>query len=257
MNSNYQLTPSKMIAQKISLLILLFLLAGSSSIIAQKTKKKITSSLNVETLAGQKVALKDYIDKESKITVVNFWATWCKPCKEELDNIQAEYLEDWKEKYDIKFVAVSMDNPRTKPKVKGVVDTKGWEYDILCNPDNSAYQMLGFNSCPYTLLVNEDGNIVYKHTGYKPGDEEELEQAIANAFETKKAAEETVKPAADEARKADKIAQEKALVLELEKMAESIKAYQAFINDEEKGEAFNKELNKLLKSIKTTIKTSK
>ncbi len=155
-----------------SLLFLLFV----STVFAQK---QLPASLTMETMSGKKVNLKKYVEEKGKITVVNFWATWCKPCKEELDNINADYLEAWKDDYDIEFIAVSMDNSRTKPKVRGVVDTKGWEYDILCNPDNSAYQSLGFNACPYTLLLDEKGNIVYKHNGYKPGDEEELEEEIA------------------------------------------------------------------------------
>jgi thiol-disulfide isomerase/thioredoxin len=165
---------------KFLLASLVLLLVASTSTFAQKS---LPSSLTMETISGQKVKLKDYVAEKGKITVVNFWATWCKPCKEELDNINNDYLEAWQDDYDIVFIAVSMDNSRTKPKVKGVVDTKGWEYDILCNPDNSAYQALGFNSCPHTLLLDEKGNIVYVHTGYKPGDEEELEEQIAKLAE--------------------------------------------------------------------------
>ncbi len=163
------------------LLACLVLLFTASMTFAQGDRKQLPESLTMETLSGQKVKLKEYVAEKGKVTVINFWATWCKPCKEELDNINADYLEDWKADYDIEFIAVSMDDSRTKPKVKGVVDTKGWEYDILCNPDNSAYQMLGFNFCPYTLLLDAEGNIVYKHTGYKPGDEEELGEEIAKA----------------------------------------------------------------------------
>ena len=157
---------------------LIFLLAATTTF-AQNNQ--LPESLAMETLSGKQINLKDYVAEKGKITVVNFWATWCKPCKEELDNIQADYLEGWKKDYDIEFIAISMDNSRTKPNVKGVVDTKGWEYDILCNPENTAYQALGFNSCPYTLLLDAEGNVVYKHTGYKPGDEEELEKEIAKA----------------------------------------------------------------------------
>lgn len=160
-----------------SIALLLFV---TSSAFAQKA---LPASLTMETLEGKKVNLKDYVAEKGKITVVNFWATWCKPCKEELDLINSDYLEDWKDNYDIEFVAVSMDDTRTKPRVKGLVDSKGWGYDILCNPDNSAYQALGFNTCPYTLLLDAEGNIVYQHTGYKAGDEEELEEQIAKLAE--------------------------------------------------------------------------
>lgn len=163
---------------KFLLASLVLLLVASTSTFAQKS---LPTSLTMETINGQKVKLKDYVAKKGKITVVNFWATWCSPCKTELDNINNDYLEAWQDDYDIEFIAVSMDNSGTKPRVKGLVSTKGWEFDILCNPDNSAYQALGFNSCPYTLLLDEKGNIVYTHTGYKPGDEEELEEEIAKA----------------------------------------------------------------------------
>jgi peroxiredoxin len=165
---------------KFLLASLVLLLVASTSTFAQKS---LPSSLTMETITGQKVKLKEYVAKKGKITVVNFWATWCKPCKEELDNINSDYLDDWKTDYDIVFIAVSMDNSRTKPKVAGLVKTKDWQFDILCNPDNSAYQALGFNSCPHTLLLDEKGNIVYVHTGYKPGDEDELEEQIAELAE--------------------------------------------------------------------------
>lgn len=155
----------------------LFLVLMVSFAVAQN--KQLPDNIMTEALNGKKVNLKDYVREDAKITVVNFWATWCKPCKTELDNIQADYLDDWKEKYDIRFIAVSMDDSRTKPKVKGEVDTHGWEYEVLCNPDNTAYQALGFNTCPYTLLLDQEGNIIFQHSGYKPGDEERLEEEIA------------------------------------------------------------------------------
>jgi len=163
---------------KLLLASLALLLVVSTSTFAQKS---LPASLSMETINGQKIKLKDYVAKKGKITVVNFWATWCKPCQNELDNISSDYFDDWQENYDIEFIAVSMDNSGTKPKVKGLVNTKGWEFDILCNPDNSAYQSLGFNSCPHTIVLDAKGNIVYVHAGYKPGDEEELEEQIAKA----------------------------------------------------------------------------
>lgn len=227
------------------------------ALLAQKDKtRQLPESLTMELLNGHKVNLKEYVSKDAQITVVNFWATWCKPCKEELDNIQADYLENWKTKYSIRFIAVSMDDSRTKPNVSGIVETKGWEYEILCNPDNTAYQALGFNSCPYTLLLDGKGNIVYMHTGYKSGDEEELEKQIQGVQKSMMKTEEK-KDTTDEAaaiRKAEKTAKENALNEELKKLAEQIKGYQDFLNDAEKKEPFNQNLNKVATSIEATIK---
>ncbi len=163
------------------LLLVTLLVFATSFAFAQK--QAIPASLSMETLKGEKVNLKDYVAKKGKITVISFWATWCKPCKEELDNIYSDYYDAWVDDYDIEFIAISMDNSRTKSKVAGLVDTKGWEFDILCNPNNTAYQAIGFNSVPFTLLLDAEGNIVYKHTGYKSGDEEDLEEAIQKAAE--------------------------------------------------------------------------
>jgi len=240
-----------------SLFLITTLVLSSFTLLAQAGKtRQLPESLTMELLNGHKINLKEYVSKDAQITVVNFWATWCKPCKEELDNIQAEYLEDWVSKYGIRFIAVSMDDTRTKPNVQGVVKTKGWEYEILCNPDNTAYQALGFNSCPYTLLLDAKGNIVYMHTGYKSGDEEELEKQIQEAQQSMIKTEEK-KDTIDEAaalRKAEKTAKENALNEDLKKLTEQIKAYQDFLNDVEKKEPFNQDLNKVATSIEATIK---
>lgn len=161
-----------------SILTCLFVVVLASSSFAQK-KKQLPSSLEVKTLSGKTVSLKKYVAKKGKITVLSFWATWCKPCKAELDNIAEEYYEKWQDDYDVELIAISMDAARTTKKVRPMVDAKGWDYDVLCDPNNNAYQALGFNAVPYTILLDEKGNIIDTHTGYKPGDEDELEEKIS------------------------------------------------------------------------------
>ena len=73
------------------------------SFIGFAQSKQIPSSLMMEDLKGKKVNLKEYIAKKDKVTVISFWATWCKPCKEELDNIASDYYDDWVDEYDIAF----------------------------------------------------------------------------------------------------------------------------------------------------------
>jgi thioredoxin-related protein len=64
-------------------------------------------------------------------------------------------------------------------KVPGMVGSKGWEYTVLSDSKQTLQQALNFQTIPQTFLVDGEGNIVYTHNGYNPGDEYELEDKIA------------------------------------------------------------------------------
>ena len=136
-------------------------------------------SINVKTLEGQTVNIKDYVG-QGNITVVSFWATWCSPCKRELDAI-ADLYPEWQEDYGVEFVAVTIDNARALAKVPAMVSSKGWEYTILSDAKQELQRALNFQTVPQTFLVGADGQILYTHSGYNPGDEFELEEKIKKA----------------------------------------------------------------------------
>lgn len=140
------------------------------------TAQKSMPSINVKTLEGKAVDLKSYADN-GKVTVFSFWATWCAPCKKELDAI-ADLYEGWQEDYDVEVVAISIDTRRQFAKVPGMVATKGWEYDVLSDTNGAAQQALNFQTIPQTVVLDKEGNIAYSHNGYVPGDEYELEKKI-------------------------------------------------------------------------------
>lgn len=134
-------------------------------------------SVDIKTLEGQTVNIQDYVGN-GKITVMSFWATWCSPCKRELDAI-ADIYEDWQEEYDMELLAVTIDDARSMAKVPALVETKGWEYTILADSKRELQKALNFQTVPQTFLIDAEGNIVYTHSGYNPGDEIELEDKIA------------------------------------------------------------------------------
>lgn len=132
--------------------------------------------VDLKTLDGENVNITDYTNK-GKITVVSFWATWCKPCQKELEAV-SEIYPDWQEDYDVQLVAITIDTRRQLSKVPALVETKGWEFDVLSDANQAMRNALNFQSIPYTLLVDQNGKIVYEHSGYLPGDEFELEEKI-------------------------------------------------------------------------------
>jgi cytochrome c biogenesis protein CcmG/thiol:disulfide interchange protein DsbE len=140
-------------------------------------------SINIKSLDGKAVNTDAYT-KNGKITVVSFWATWCTPCKRELDVINEVYAE-WEEKYGLQLLAITIDDARGLTKVPAMVQSKGWEFTVLADSKQELQQALNFQTIPQTFLLNDKGEIVYAHNGYNPGDEIELEKKIAALLEKK------------------------------------------------------------------------
>ena len=145
---------------------------GIEKVLGEKTLPSITLS----DMNGKKVNVADY-GKSGKITIISFWATWCVPCKKELTNM-ADLYDEWKKKYNVQVVAVSIDDSRSTSKVKPVVDGQRWEYEVLLDVNQDLKRQLNVPSVPFTLLVDANGKIVYMHNGYTDGDEYVLEEEV-------------------------------------------------------------------------------
>lgn len=133
-------------------------------------------SVDIKTLEGKTVNIQDYVGK-GKITVISFWATWCSPCKKELDAISDIY-GDWQSDYNMELLAITVDDSRSLTKVPAMIETKGWEFTVLSDSKSDLRKALNFQAVPQTFLLDENGDIVYSHSGYTPGDEFELEEKI-------------------------------------------------------------------------------
>ena len=158
--------------QHISILLTTFFLSIGGATTVQQLP-----SIPMKTLSGEDVDLQSYA-KNGKITVVSFWATWCSPCKRELDAITKVYSE-WEEKYNMELIAVTIDGARALSRVGPMVDAKGWKFEVLADSQQASQAALGFQTIPQTIVVDTDGEIVYSHNGYKDGDELALEKVIA------------------------------------------------------------------------------
>jgi len=133
-------------------------------------------SVKLKDLDGNVVNSSDFSNDGEPI-VISFWATWCAPCKKELNAIHEVY-EDWQDETDVKVIAVSIDDARSATRVKPYVDGQGWDYEVYIDSNQDFKRALNVNNVPQTFLLNGEGEIVWTHSGYNPGDEEELLEEI-------------------------------------------------------------------------------
>ncbi len=119
----------------------------------------------------------DTLSNNGKPFIIDFFATWCKPCNRELKAIHEVY-PDWQEETGVKLIAVSIDQAQNINKVKPLVDEQGWEYEVLLDPNSDCRRALGIQMIPYVIIVDGKGNIVYKHNGYTDGAENELIEKV-------------------------------------------------------------------------------
>ncbi len=154
--------------KKIVLYLCGLLLAGG--LMAQGAK--MPENITIKTLDGQSVQT-SVIKNDGKPVIISFWATWCKPCNAELDAIKEVY-DEWQDETGVKLVAISIDDTRTAARVRPWVDGKDWPYEVYLDQNKDFARVMNVINVPHTFIVNGDGEIVWQHTAYTPGSEEEM-----------------------------------------------------------------------------------
>ncbi len=137
-----------------------------------KANDRTVPSVKLKDTKGQTFDTKD-MHNDGKPYIINFWATWCKPCIQELNNIN-EHYEKWQKETGMKVYAISIDDSRNSRRVAPFVSGRGWTYEVLLDPNSDLKRSMNVNNPPHTFLVDGKGNIVWEHNGYAPGDEQGL-----------------------------------------------------------------------------------
>ncbi|MFW5705583.1 MAG: TlpA family protein disulfide reductase [Bacteroidota bacterium] len=132
--------------------------------------------VNIQTIDGKPFNTKN-ITNDGKPIIITFWATWCKPCMKEHDAINDVYQE-WVDGTGVKIYAVSIDNARSSKRVLPTVNGKGWEFEVLLDPNGDLKRAMNVNIPPHTFVLNGDGEVVWQHVGYLEGDEIEYIETV-------------------------------------------------------------------------------
>ena len=141
-------------------------------------------AVDVKKLDGSKISTSTFAN-DGKPIIISFWATWCKPCKKELDAI-AESYGDWQKETGVKLIAISVDDARSIAKVATDVKTKGWEYEVYTDENGDLQRAMNVNNVPHTFIVDGNGVIVYSHNSYAEGDEDVLFENVKKVLKGEK-----------------------------------------------------------------------
>jgi len=162
--------------------IILLICLGLSVSVQGKGKSSSAPNFVLKNLDGKKVELKKLL--EDGPVLISFWATWCKPCIKELNQLHKIYKK-YKEK-GFEILAIDVDGPRSISKVKPRVKGLKWEFPVLWDKSKKIYRKYHVLGIPHTVLIDKSGKIRYTHTTYRPGDEEVIKKKIEELLDEQK-----------------------------------------------------------------------
>jgi len=147
----------------------------SAGFLMAQTGKSLPS-VKLKDLSGKTIDISQF-KNDGKPIIISFWATWCKPCKAELNAIAEDY-EDWQDETGVTLIAVSIDDARSTGRVEPYVNGQGWDYKVLLDPNGDLKRAMNVNNVPHTFLVDGNGKIIWQHNNYATGDEEKLYEKV-------------------------------------------------------------------------------
>lgn len=133
---------------------------------------------DLDDLEGNSVKLSE-LTKTGPV-FVQFWATWCVPCKEEmkvLNELWGKYKDS-----GLVFVAITIDDQKSVSKVKPFIESKSYKFPVLFDTDKNVFSNFGGQDPPFSVFVDRNGNVYKTYSGYMQGDDAKLESDIKEAL---------------------------------------------------------------------------
>jgi peroxiredoxin len=171
--------PFKHIGTCVCLALLLALVAGHGPAAADAPAGKPAAVSSAPDFGGRGVDGREYQLRhllQRGPVLLDFWTTWCKPCMNELPNLQKIY-----QKYAARgftLLGIPSDDAKTASKIKPTLHAKGLTFPNVPDTDRRINNLYNVRNYPTTVLIAPDGSVQMVAMGYKLGDEVELEKKI-------------------------------------------------------------------------------
>ncbi len=128
-------------------------------------------AFTLTALSGGQGALSQY---KGQVVLVNFWATWCGPCQQEMPLLDQMY----KKYKPAGFTLIGVNVDKEEPAVKDLLARKPVSFPVLLDPANQVSKAYHVDEMPSSVIIDRKGDIRYIHRGYRPGDENEYQDRI-------------------------------------------------------------------------------
>ncbi|MBK9302505.1 MAG: TlpA family protein disulfide reductase [bacterium] len=155
------------------------LLATAGGAAAQDRDYGPAPAFTLESVSGERTVLGEALARGP--VILDFWATWCGPCRQALPALQR--LHERYASRGLTILAVSIDEPRNHPKIGAAARALGLTFPILIDAEKRAAQLYRVESIPMTFLIDREGRIRSLHRGYRQGDAERLELELLPLLE--------------------------------------------------------------------------
>ncbi len=153
------------------LLLALLLACAAAAAQAAVMPQTAAPDFTLKSLEGRNLRLKE---QRGNVVLVNFWATWCGPCRQEMPQLNRLY-----DKYRASgFVLLGINVDENPQQAAGIAQRLGLHFPVLLDGDKTVSRLYDLNSMPATVLIDRDGRVRYLHRGYREGVEDAYDQQI-------------------------------------------------------------------------------
>jgi peroxiredoxin len=133
----------------------------------------LAPDFTLKSLEGPNLRLKE---QRGKVVLVNFWATWCAPCREEMPQLNKLF-----DKYRASgFALLGVNVDEDSRNAAGIAGQLGVKFPVLLDSDKAVSKLYELSAMPSTVLIDRDGKLRFTHRGYRPGYELEYDKQIRN-----------------------------------------------------------------------------